>query len=159
MQLIMKKILIILVLYMPNIFYSQGVENDYFKFYDEDIKRLKPIKYVLFDSLTDKKIINKNKIIYFIQGETFIFIDKNKIDTCTIDYLRKVKIESVEKLAKEELLFFRNSIPMKKYDDAGVKPPFPIVKIHPFFKIFLLEKTKDNKLIKKEVAWEYVHTY
>ena len=152
----MKKLFLIFVLFISNILYSQVKESDYFKFYKEDIKRLKPIKYLLFDSLKEKKIANMDKVFYYIQGERFVFSNKKyKTDTCSIEYLKKVKIETGENLAEAEIEFFRNTIPMEKYDEAGVSPPFPIAKIHPFFKIYLLEKTKDNKLIKREVDWEF----
>lgn len=153
----MKKHFLSFLLFIPCIFYTQVKETDYFKFFNNDTKRLKPIKYILFDPFKDKKITTKNKVVYFIEEERFVFINVNKIDTTTIDFLKKVKIENVAQLANDEIQFFRNTIPMKKFDEVGVKPPFPIVKSHPFFKIFLLEKTNDNKFIKKEVVWEFTN--
>jgi hypothetical protein len=33
--------------------------------------------------------------------------------------------------------------------------PFPVTAIHPYFKVYVLEKTSNDKLIKYEVDWEY----
>lgn len=153
----MKKKICLILLVTINLISAQKKENDYFTFYKGGDKYLKPLKYVFFTiKAGDAKTEKGRKIFFDIDSERFVFDkDKHKIDTCSISFLNKVKLESVTKLRDNEVIFYKNEIIKTEiYKKTGFSHPFPITNVHPYFKVYVLEKI-DEKLIKYEVDWEY----
>ncbi|MGG8496277.1 hypothetical protein ACQY1Q_07650 [Tenacibaculum sp. TC6] len=108
--------------------------------------------YLLFDSKNKKTCIigesnkygeivkkyrkeeRKNRITFFICKESFVLDKKDKIDTCDIKYLNKIKFETLQTMESKRGVskyVFKNSI---------------------FEKIYLVEKYKDI-IIKYPVIW------
>ncbi|AYN06109.1 hypothetical protein [Flavobacterium sp. 140616W15] len=152
-----KKICLIILLTINFIINAQKKESDYFTFYKGGGKYLKPLKYVLFiPKEGNVKTEEGRKKIFKIGSERFVFDkDKHKVDTSSVRFLNNIKLEKTTKLRDNEVVFYKNEIKKTEiYKKSGFSYPFPITKVHPYFKIYLLEKT-DMKLIKYEVDWEY----
>jgi hypothetical protein len=83
-----------------------------------------------------RKKTRKNYTTFYILEESFVLDKKDKIDTCSIKHINKIKFETLQtiknkrKILKSEY-FFKNSI---------------------FKKIYLIERFKD-KIIKYPVIW------
>ncbi|MBB1192857.1 hypothetical protein DNC80_04145 [Flavobacterium sp. SOK18b] len=137
---------------------GQSQESDFFNFYKGGNKYKKPLKYVLFDiSAGDTKKEVDNKTYFYMGGETFIFDSKiNKLDTYTFDNLKKYKLESPRSLTDSEYLYFKKKI-AEFQKETKIKLPIPnsipLSRNHKYFKIFVLEKTNKNTLLKHEVDW------
>ena len=154
----MKTIIYILFLAASLFTNAQKKEKDYNIFYRGGDPNLKPIKYVLFDSTISysKKKIDNNQLNFHIDGESFIHKKNQTIDTCSIDFLQKVKLENPADLQKEEYNYFKKK--KKEFENSGhIKIPnsLPISSTHLYFKVFILEKVKGNKVLKYEVDWIY----
>lgn len=153
----MKKKICLIILFSINLINAQKKESDYFTFYKGGDKYLKPIKYVLFITKEgNAKIKEGRKIFFMIGSERFVFDkDKHKIDTSSISFLNNIKLENTTELRGNEVVFYKNEIKKTEiYKKSGFSHPFPISGVHPYFKIYILEK-KEMKLIKYEVDWEY----
>lgn len=131
---------------------GQNIKNDYFTINEN--KYLKPIKYIIYDSKEHEKIIENEKIYFYIGDERFIFSElKHHRDTCEINILQKIKFSDVKKLNDQEYYFYKRKIEEINYwKNKKTKPPMPLYRIHPFFKIILVEK-KFRKIILREVDW------
>lgn len=154
----MKTYICMLLLVVVNSITAQTKENNYFIFYKGGERYLKPIKYVLFDIEKDSETENrknKGKIYFHIKSESFIFdMIKHKRDTCSIDVLKTIKLENPINLENEACKFFikkKEEVEKKK----NVKLVYPPAGCQSYFKVYILEKTDNNKLIKYEVDWEY----
>lgn len=155
----MKKIVLFLLIGFTILSYSQEKENNYFVFHKGGKKYLKPIKYILFNSNFDEKIKSKEEIYFYIKGEKFKFSRKvNKIDTCTVKYLKKINLSKADKLSNEEFEFIKHKLKEDKYwKDKKNQYPMPITKNHNYFKVIIIEKYKD-KILKYDVDWTYTGT-
>mgnify|MGYP006090942737 CR=1 FL=1 len=81
-----------------------------------------------------RKEERKNRTIFYICEEAFVLDKRDKIDTCNIKYLRKIKLETLQTIESKRGVSkyaFKNSI---------------------FEKIYLIEK-QNNKIIKYPVIW------
>ncbi|PIF32362.1 hypothetical protein CLU81_2890 [Flavobacterium sp. 9] len=106
----MKKHICLLVFLTINSIGAQTKTSDYFTFYKGGDKYLKPIKYVMFDSNLSENIKTEDKdLIYFkIKGERFKFDKKkNKKDSCSLDILKKIKLENPTQLNNEGYKSFK----------------------------------------------------
>lgn len=130
--------------------------DDYFSLQKNGKKYLKPIKYVFFDPKKDKMETSENNLYFYIKNERFLFLKKkHNIDTCNIKYLKKIRLSDAGTLSKEEFQFYKNKIKNDDYwKQKKINPPMPIVRFHPFFKVFIVKKQK-NKILKYEVNWDY----
>jgi hypothetical protein len=154
----MKIFICSLLLIVVNSITAQTKSNDYFSFYKGGEKYLKPIKYVLFDMEKESEAIkrkNEKKIYFTIKNERFVFdIKKHKKDTCSVAILKTIKLENPANLQNEGYQFFK-----KKKEEVekkkNVKLIYPPAGFESYFKVYVLEKTNNNKLIKYEVDWEY----
>ncbi|MBZ4037541.1 hypothetical protein K6T82_22460 [Flavobacterium sp. 17A] len=153
----MKKKIYLLLLLVINLISAQEKENDYFIFYKGGEKYLKPIKYVLYNkSEGNIKREKEGKVFFNIASERFVFDQgKHKMDTCSLHFLNEIKIENAIALRDNEVTFYKNKVKKtKSYKKTGFINPFPISNVHPYFKIYILEKT-DKEVIKYESDWEY----
>ena len=156
----MKKIFCLLIFCVSFSIMGQSKESDFFNFYKGGNKYKKPLKYVLFNtSGGDSKKEVDNKTYFYMGGETFIFDSKiNKMDTCTLDNLEKHKLESPRNLTDNEYLYFKKRI-AEFQKESKIKLPIPnsmpLSRNHKYFKIYVLEKTNKNTLLKYEVDWIY----
>lgn len=156
----MKEIILILLISISIQSLSQEKRNSYFVFYKGGKEYLKPIKYILFDSQVDEKRTKTSEIFFYIKGERFKFSKKeHKIDTCNIKYLKKIKLSKVDKLSNEEFQYRKEKLKEDSHwENKKIKPPMPITKLHPYYKVFIIIKNLD-KIIKYEVDWENSHSY
>ncbi|MGY0426794.1 MAG: hypothetical protein ACWIPI_08205, partial [Polaribacter sp.] len=119
-------------------------------------KFTKQIKYVMYDSKIDRKKTTNDKIYFYIRGETFLFLrNKSKLDTCNIRSLKKIEIEKVRDLSNKEYLFYKQKVKKIKNWKEKMLGPIPITRNHKYFRVFVIEKYKKNKIIKYEVDWDY----
>ena len=151
------KIIIYFFILVTSLLNAQTKESDYFTFYKGGEKHLKPIKYVLFDnndSLYSKKV-NKNEINFYCAGQTFIFNKKKqKIDSSFVINQNEIMVEKPEDLQHKAYLFFKQK--KEKVERKNeVKILYPVTGFNNYFKIYILEKTEKDKVIKYEVDWEY----
>lgn len=153
----MRKIFWILILCISFSMFGQTKESDFFNFYKGGNNYKKPWKYVLFDiSAGDTKKEIGNKIYFYMGGETFIFDYKiNKIDTCVINQTN-FTIDKSKDLQEKAYQFFKEKKQIEE-KKMNLKTPisYPITDFSPYFKIFVLEKTNKNTLLKYEVVWIY----
>jgi hypothetical protein len=154
----MKNIIYIVFFLVSIVANSQTKETDYFRFYKGGEKYLKPIKYVLFDSLASNTVRKKDKqrICFYIDRNRFVHKKNYKIDTCSINVLQKIKLENPDNLQENVYNYFKNKkeeVEKKTNNKAYVLPP--TTGFYPYFKVYILERTKDDKLLKYEVDWEY----
>ena len=118
---------------------------------------MKPVKYVLFDTTSgDTKKEVANKIYFYMGGETFIFDAKiNKMDTCLLDKL-KFTVDKSEDLQQKAYQFYKEK---KQIEERKMKLKnpilYPVTDFSAYFKIYVLEKTHKNTLLKYEVDWIY----
>ena len=107
---------------------------------------------------TDKKKITNKEIYFYIRSERFRFYKKvHVLDTCNINSLKKLTFSKVNKLVSDEYSFYKEKVKEIYYrKNKIVKSPMPIFRIHPFFKIIIVEKY-ENIVIKYEVDWEKSH--
>ncbi len=151
----MKAITNIIILLMITSSFSQKDKN-YFKLYKDGKNYKKKNVYVLFQKGKDQKKIIDDKIYFKIKGENF-YLKKgeNRIDTCTVRSLKKIKLSDVSSLEKKEYAFFKKTLEKdNKLHNSNIKLPMPITKLHLFLNIMLIEK-KENKIIKYYVNWTY----
>ncbi len=136
---------------------GQSQESDFFNFYKGGTKYKKPVKYVLFNmSAGDIKKEVNNKIYFYMGGETFIFDSKiNKKDTCLVDKF-KFTFDKSEDLQQKAYQFYKEK---KQMEEIKMKLKnlilYPVTDFSPYFKIYVLEKTHKNTLLKYEVDWIY----
>lgn len=153
----MKKTFCVLIFCISFSIIGQTKESDFFNFYKGGNNYKKPVKYVLFDvSAGDIKKEIDNKIYFYMAGETFIFDSKiNKMDTCIID-LTKFEINKSKELQEKAYQFYKEKkqIEEKKLN-LQTPIPYPITDFSRYFKIYVLEITNKNKLIKYEVYWKH----
>ncbi len=149
----------ILFFLLVNIINAQVKESDYYTFYKGGNKHLKPLKYIFFYPKENyiKTQKAKGEIYFKIESERFYFNNKkHRSDTCSSDFLGSIKLENVSKLRENEVTFYKKEIKKTAdYKETGFSPPFPVTSIHSYFKVYILEKSEDNKVIKYEVDWEY----
>lgn len=151
----MKKIFSVVVFCLSFSIFGQSKGSDFFSFYKGGNKYKKPVKYVLFDSAAgDVKKEVDNKTYFYTGGETFIFDSKiNKLDHCTT-YQTKFTISKSKDLQEKAYLFYKEK---KQLEEKKLKLktpiPYPITDFSRYFKIFVLEKTNKNTLLKYEVDW------
>ncbi len=110
MQLIMRNIIYILFLIASTFINAQTIKTDFDTFYRSENQRLKPVKYILFNSRKDsnEKIKIGNGICFHIDGERFsLNVKKNLIDTCSLEILKKIKIENVNQLEENEYFILK----------------------------------------------------
>ena len=153
----MKKIFWILILCTSFSIFGQTKESDFFNFYKGGNNYKKPVKYVFFDmSAGDIKKEIDNKIYFYMGGETFIFDSKiNKKDTCLVDKF-KFTFDKSEDLQQKAYQFYKEKKQMEERK-MKLKSPilYPVTDFSPYFKIYVLEKTHKNTLLKHEVNWIY----
>lgn len=139
--------------------HSQEKKDDYFVFHKGGEKHLKPIKYILFNSKIHKKNKSNEKVYFYIEGEVFKFSKrKNKIDTCNIKNLKKIKISKTNQLSSNEFKFIKQKLKEDKYwKDKKDQYLIPITNNHNYFKVIIIEKYED-KLLKYDVDWTYIGT-
>lgn len=155
----MKNIIYILLLFISYIAVSaQTKKSDYYVLYKGGEKYLKPVKYILFDSLANNagKKKDNQKVYFHIAGESFVYEKNNKVDTCSSNFLQKNKLENPADLKKNAYKYFKNKkneVERKSNNKLHIlNPP---IDFYPYFKIYILERTKNNKLLKYEVDWVY----
>ncbi|CAM1363947.1 hypothetical protein [Tenacibaculum xiamenense] len=155
----MDKIFLVLLLGFTILSHSQEKERDYFVFHKGGEKHLKPIKYILFNPKIHEKIKSKKETYFHIKGERFKFSQKeNKIDTCNVKYLKKIKLSKANQLSSNEFEFIKQKLKEDKYwKDKKNKYPMPITKNHNYFKVIIVEKYND-KILKYDVDWTYTGT-
>lgn len=137
---------------------AQIKESDYYSFYKGGEKYLKPVKYVLFDSVssTAEKIIDKQKIYFNIKGESFVYKKSHTVDTCSIIFLQKIKLDNPADLQENAYKYFKKKKEeVEKKANNKIQILYPPTDFSSYFKIYILEKTKSNKLVKYEVEWLY----
>lgn len=153
----MKKIFCVLIFCISFSIFGQAKESDFFNFYKGGNNYNKPVKYVLFDmSAGDIKKEIDNKIYFYMGGETFIFDSKiNKKDTCLVDKF-KFTFDKSEDLQQKAYQFYKEKKQMEERK-MKLKNPilYPVTDFSPYFKIYVLEKTHKNTLLKYEVDWIY----
>jgi len=111
-------------------------------------------KYLHFDTTSEKtysievngkivkesfytKGINKTGTIKFYIGKEMFSSIKQEIDTCKIEYLKKINISDLNSLKKE----------------VNRKNPLYPYKVFP--NLYLVEKINHNEIVKYKVKWEY----
>lgn len=153
----MKTNITILFFLLVNFISGQTKESDYYTFSKGGEKHLKPLKYVLFNPKEDTKTQKDGKIYFKIKSERFIFDkDKNKSETSAVSLLKKIKLDDSAKLRENEVLYYQKEIKKTDaYKKSGFVTPFPVTSIHPYFKVYVIEKIGNDKLIKYPVDWEY----
>jgi hypothetical protein len=154
----MKNIFYILLILVTTFVNAQTKESDFYSFYKGGDKYLKPVKYVIFDSTasyTKKKILQD--ITYFdIKGERFVRTKSHKIDTCSVDFIEKIKLENPADLNQNAFLYFKNKKEeIEKKSNHKILILFPVASFNNYFKVYILEKKSRNQLLKYEVDWEY----
>lgn len=135
----MKKLILLLTIIFFQFSFSQSKEK----------------KFIIFDSSSNsefkeelgngKKGIRKTFIkeykdygnITFYIGKEMFHFDEKEVDTCKIEYLKKIKISDLNILKKEV---------------NNVNPLYPY-KVFP--NLYLVEKINDSLIVKYKVKWEY----
>ncbi|SDW08944.1 hypothetical protein [Flavobacterium degerlachei] len=154
----MKNVFYILLILVTTFAHAQTRKSDFFRLYKGGNTYLKPIKYVLFDSTAsyaEKKIIQD--VIYFnIKGEQFVYKKNHKVDTCSVDLLQKIKLDNPADLNQNAFLYFKNKKEeIEKKSNHKILILFPVAGFNNYFKVYVLEKIKNDKLLKYLVDWEY----
>jgi len=154
----MKNVIYILFFIASTFLNAQTQDSDYFTFYKGGEKYLKPVKYVLFDSLqpnTERKK-DKQKIYFHIMGESFVHNKNYTVDTCAINFLQKIKLDDPEDLQENAYKYFKKK---KQEEERKTNKKLPVLNpvtgFSPYFKVYILEKSNNNKVIKYEVDWIY----
>lgn len=154
----MKNIIYILPFIVSTIVNAQIKESDYYRFYKGGEKYLKPVKFVLFDSDSSnvEKKMDKQKIYFHIKGESFVHKKNHKVDTCSINFLQKIKLDNPVDLQQNAYKYFKQKKQeVERKTNNKIHILYPVTDFSPYFKVYILEKTKDNRLLKYEVDWEY----
>ena len=154
----MRNLIYILFLVATTFVNAQTKASDFFRFYKGGDKYLKPIKYVFFDSTASaaqkKKV--KNEIYFYIKRETFVYKKTHKVDTCSVELLQKIKLDNPADLKQIAFLYFKNKKEeVEKKSNNRTPILFPVAGFNNYFKVYVLEKIKNDKLLKYEVDWEY----
>lgn len=154
----MKNVFYILLILVTTFVNAQTKESDFYSFYKGGDKYLKPIKYVLFDSTAnyvEKKIIQD--VIYFnIKREQFVYKKNHNLDTCSLDFIGKIKLDNPADLEQNAFLYFKNKKEeIEKKSNNKTLILFPVAGFNNYFKVYVLEKNAKNQLLKYEVDWEY----
>ena len=135
---------IYLFLLVFNTSLAQNKENYYLKFdsKSEEICQVSKGDRGRFHSIKNTKIYVKNKSSkkdysyrFYICKE--LFLAGNEIDTCSIKYLKNIKISKIEEL--KEIVNKEN-------------PLYPHIV---FPNLFLVEKINDSTIVKYKVKWKY----
>ncbi|MBE0390588.1 hypothetical protein [Flavobacterium sp. PL002] len=153
----MKRIFFILIVCISFSIFGQSRNSDFFNFYKGGSKYKKPVKYVLFDSSTgDVKKEVYNKTYFYMGGETFIFDSRiDKLDSCITDQT-KFTISKSKDLQEKAYQFYKEK---KQIEERKMKLKnpilYPVTDFSAYFKIYVLEKTNKNTLLKHEVDWIY----
>jgi hypothetical protein len=153
----MKKIFCVLILCISFSIFGQSKESDFFNFYKGGNKYKKPVKNVFFDSSAgDIKKEVDNKTYFYMGGETFIFDSRiNKLDAYTSDQTKLTIIKSKD-LQEKAYQFYKEKKRLEEKKSKLKMPiPYPITDFSPYFKIFVVENTNKNILLKYEVEWIY----
>lgn len=133
----MKNIIYLFICLFVCISYSQEKKETVFLLFDSNNKETCITgESTKFEEVVNKyrKVKRKKRIIFYICEESFILDRKNKIDTCDIKYLSKIKFETLKTIESKRVVskhVFKNSV---------------------FEKIYLIEKQND-KIIKYPVIW------
>ncbi|MEZ7498443.1 hypothetical protein QO200_06795 [Flavobacterium sp. Arc3] len=154
----MKNVFYILFLVATTFVNAQTKASDFFRFYKGEDKYLKPIKYVFFDSTVSNAVKKKVKheIYFYIKGETFVYKKNHKADTCSVDLLQKIKLDNPADLQQNAFHYFKNKKEeVKRKSNNRTSIIFPVAGFNKYFKVYVLEKIKNDKLLKYEVDWEY----
>lgn len=137
---------------------AQTKKGDYFSFYKGGEKYLKPVRYILFDSLrpnTEKKT-DKEKIYFHIMGQSFIHQQDYTADNFSIIFLQKIKLDNPADLQRNAYKYFKKKKQeIEKKGNNKFPILYPTTDFSPYFKVYILEKTNKNRLIKYEVDWIY----
>ncbi|WP_075344105.1 hypothetical protein [Tenacibaculum agarivorans] len=88
-----------------------------------------------------RKEMSKKRTLFKICDEQFTLNNKVKIDTCNLDYLKKIKFSTIEEMNK-------------KWDNNRKEDLFSS---SAYEQIFILEKN-NNKIIKYPVIWSSSYT-
>lgn len=154
----MRKIFCLLLISTSFVMFSQSKEDDFFIFYKGGNKYKKPVKYVLFDISNEyERKKSDDKIYFYMSGQAFIFNSKaHKIDTLAIDNLKKYQLENPENLQKKASEFYKEKKTVEE-KRMNLKRPimYPPTDFCKYFRIFVLEKTDQNRLLKYEVDWQF----
>lgn len=142
---------IFLIVLITNVVNAQKKENDYYSIYKEGKKYLKPVKYILLDK-SSKKVVNPitRKISFYIENQVFIHdTTHHEKDTCSTDVLSKIEVITIENLFKDE---YKEHTEKTKLENIKMPPPLN----HYNLKVFIIEKTNTEKVVKYEVDWVYL---
>ena len=153
----MKRIFFILIVCISFSIFGQSRNRDFFNFFKGGTNYKKPVKYVLFDGSTgDVKKEVDNKTYFYMGGETFIFDSRiDKLDSCITDQT-KFTISKSKDLQEKAYQFYKEKKQIEERK-MKLKNPFlyPVTDFSAYFKIYVLEKTNENTLLKHEVEWIY----
>lgn len=134
------KISLILAFLFLSISYAQEKETVYLNFDLNSKETCKTPKegggYLNIKKFRNIKQKNKD-IDFYICKELFLFKSGLKPDTCTIKYLKNIKISKIEDLKKI------------------VKIENPLYPFKVFEKVYLVDKINDSTIVKYDVKWEY----
>lgn len=154
----MRKIFCLLLISTSFVMFSQSKEDDFFSFYKGGNKYKKPVKYVFFDISNEyERKMSDDKIYFFMNGQTFIFNSKvHKIETLPVGDLKKYEFENPVNLQKKASEFYKEKKIIEE-KRMNLKRPimYPPTNFCKYFKIFVLEKTNQNTVLKYEVDWQY----
>lgn len=137
---------------------AQTKESDFFRFYKDGEKYLKLVKYVYFDSTAseNQKILSEQKICFYIDGQRFLYKKNHKIDSCSVTLLQKIKLSKPSRLNQDTYEYFtKKKKDQEKKINNEIHLLFPVKGFENYVKVYVLEKIKNDKLIKYEVDWEY----
>jgi hypothetical protein len=154
----MKNIIYILFFIASTFINAQTKESDCYTFYKGGEKYLKPVKYILYDSLNPnmQRKKDKQKKYFHIMGESFVYEQNYAADTCTINFLKKIKLENPADLHQNAYKYFKKKKQeVERKANNKFQVLYPVTDFYPYFKVYILERTDKNKLIKYEVDWEY----
>lgn len=157
MQLIMKNHMTFFSLLITIFINAQTKESDYFRFFKDGEKYLKLIKYVYFDSTIshNQKTRIEQKIYFYIDDESFSHKKNHQIDTCSITFLKKIKLSKPSGLQQDTYEYFKSKKKeQEKIMNNRFQILFPVKSFQNYVKVYVLEKNSSNKLIKYEVDWE-----
>lgn len=154
----MKNYIYIWFLLVTTFVNAQKKGSDYFTLYKGGEKYLKLVKYVYFDSnvINEKKTNDELKIYFFIDGQRFVHRNNHKIDTCSVSFLKKIKLSKPSTLQQDTYEYFKEKkIEQEKIRNNKFHLLFPIRGFQDYVKVYILEKINNDKLLKYEVDWEY----
>lgn len=136
-----KHIYVLIFLISANLFSQSEKETVYLLFNKNNKEKCKINVEQTYENKKGISFVNKyrkeerkNRTIFYVCEEVFVLDRRDKIDTCNIKYLSKIKFETLQTMESKRGISkyaFKNSI---------------------FEKIYLVEKYKD-KIIKYPVIW------